>query len=103
MLRALERNLRREILQLQRTPLVVGEARVFSLLDLVNVLRSADPGVIQPLSDDDVLSSWLDRKGYPELAEELRPIHGSGPELVTDLLEHVERWLKVYRERGEAL
>jgi hypothetical protein len=102
MLRALERNLRREILQMQRTPLVVGEARVFGLLDLVNVLRSADPAVIHPLSDDDVLSSWLDRKGYPELAEELRPIHGSGPELITDLLEHVERWLKVYRERGEA-
>jgi len=103
MLRALERNLRRDILQMQRTPLVVGEARVLSLLDLVNVLRSADPGVIQPLSDDDILSSWLDRKGYPELAEELRPIHGSGPGLIRDLLEQVERWLEVYRERGDAL
>jgi len=60
-------------------------------------------GVIQPYSDNDIVSSWLDRKGYPELAEEFRPIHGSGTELSQTLIHVVEKWIKAYQERGRSL
>jgi hypothetical protein len=103
LIRTVKRHLRREILRMRYTPLVVDRIRVFTLSELVDVLRTVDPEKIQPLSDDDVFSSWLDRKGYPELAEELRPIHGSGDEMVRRLIERLEKWLEFYRVRGSAV
>jgi len=99
MIHALKRNLMREILRMQRTPLIVDGVKVYDLPDLLAALRTVDPAVIQPLSDDDVVSSWLDRKGYPELAEELRPIHGSGADLLYELAGRVEKWIGFYAGR----
>jgi len=42
----------------------------------------------------------LDRKGYTELAEELRPIHGSGEKLVRSLASRVRKWIKLYQKQG---
>jgi hypothetical protein len=96
----LKRSLQVEIARLDRTPLVMGGKKILHLPDLPAVLRSLPPETIQPYSDNDIISSWLDRKGYPELAEELRPIHGSGPGLLQTLVDIVEKWIAVYRERS---
>jgi hypothetical protein len=96
----LKRNLQVEISRLARTPLNMEGTKVFRLSHLLAALRSLPPEAIQPFSDDDVLSSWLDRQGYSELAEELRPIHGSGVGLRQTLVELVEKWSAAYREQG---
>ncbi|MBN2492919.1 MAG: hypothetical protein JXQ29_18865, partial [Planctomycetes bacterium] len=59
----LRRELELEMDRMKRTPLVVGGTRIFDLRDLEAFLRSADPTTVQPLSDDDVFSSWLDFQG----------------------------------------
>jgi len=50
---------------MKHTPLTVDGVRMFDLRDLAAFLRSADPDRIQPLSDDDVFSSWLDLQDSP--------------------------------------
>jgi hypothetical protein len=81
----------------------MGGKKVFNLPDLLAALRSLAPEKIQPYSDNDIISSWLDRRGYPELAEELRPIHGSGTGLCQTLVEIVDKWIKVYTERDSRI
>lgn len=88
-----------QIEKLEATPLVVEGTRIYTIPDLLEMLRTADEDIIQPLSDNDVFSSWLDRQGYSELAEELRPIHGSGGELVRILVSVIEKWQEFY-EKG---
>jgi len=99
----LKRNLQVEIARLDRTPLAIGGEKILHLPDLLAALRSLPPETIQPYSDNDIISSWLDRRGYPELAEELRPIHGSGTELRQTLVEIVDKWITVYGERDSRL
>jgi len=99
----LKRNLMVEIARLDRTPLTMGGEKIYNLPDLLGALRSLAPETIQPYSDNDIFSSWLDRKGYSELAEELRPIHGSGAGLRQTLVEIVDKWKTVYRERDSRI
>jgi hypothetical protein len=61
--------------------------------DLLNTLKTVSPEKIQYFSDYDIISTWLDRKGYPELAETFRPIHGKGESLVNTLAESLENWM----------
>ena len=96
----LKRNLQSEISRLERTPLLMGPEKIASLADLLSALRTLRPETIQPYSDDDIVSSWLDCRGYPELADDLRPVHGSGEELRRTLVEIVEKWTAIYRERS---
>jgi hypothetical protein len=96
----LKRNFQSEISRLERTPIFIGPKKVANLADLLSALRSLAPETIQPYSDNDILSSWLDRRGYSELAEDLRPIHGSGEELRQTLIEIVEKWIAIYRDRS---
>jgi hypothetical protein len=77
-------------------PLVIDGKKITNLEGLLERLTVADPAEIQVLSDNDIFSSWLDRKGYSELAEELRPIHGSGINLIESLCETVEKWKNIY-------
>lgn len=81
---------------LKSTPLLMGDIRIYSISDMLHVLRTASEQVIQPFSDNDILSSWLDRQGYSELAEEFRPIHGSGKELGQMLVSVIEKWQEFY-------
>ena len=99
----LKRNLQVEIARLDRTPLAIGGEKILHLPDLLAALRSLPPETIQPYADNDIISSWLDRRGFPELAEELRPIHGSGTELRQTLVEIVDKWITVYGERDSRL
>jgi hypothetical protein len=99
----LKRYLKEEILRLNSTPLTIDSVKVFNLEDLLNVIRTIPPDKIQPFSDNDIISSWLDRKGYSELAEELRPIHGSGVKLSETLASIIEKWQKVYSQRDQSL
>jgi hypothetical protein len=77
--------------------------KVFNLDDLLQALRTISPDIIQPFSNNDIISSWLDRKGFSELAEELRPIHGSGEKLSEILAAIVEKWQKAYARKNSIL
>ncbi len=98
----LKRDFRREMARIKRIPLIIDGHKIFNLRELWMCLKTLDAGVIQPYSDNDIISSWLDRKEYPELAEELRPIHGSAAELRGTLIQIVEKWIKVYQERARS-
>ncbi len=98
MITMLKRHFQSEIAHLEHTPLSIGRQKIFNLPGLLAALRTADLEVLQPYSDHDIISSWLDRKGYPELAEELRPIHGSGDSLRHTLVEVVDKWIATYRD-----
>lgn len=98
----LKTSFRDEMSRLERTPLEIAGVKVFTLSELNEALRALPAESIQTYSDNDILSSWLDRKGYPELAEELRPIHGSGAALKDSLTGVVSRWRETYRAKGEA-
>lgn len=100
MITVLKRNILYEILRMENTPLIINGNKIYNLSDLYKLLKSIDPKKIQPLTDNDVFSSWLDRKGYTELAEELRPIHGSGEKLVRSLASRVRKWIKLYQKQG---
>jgi len=95
----LKRHLRREILRMNCTPLIIDGNKIFELEDLLHLLKTVDADRLQPFSDNDAFSSWLDRKGFPELAEELRPIHASGEKIRETLVHHVEKWKSIYEER----
>ncbi|MDZ7264786.1 MAG: hypothetical protein ONB16_09405 [candidate division KSB1 bacterium] len=92
MITVLKRSIQREMLRTAYTPLIIEDTRVFTLDDLLLALRTKDPTAIQYLSDHDYFSIWLDRHGYTELAEEIRPIHGSGMKLEQTLARIVEKW-----------
>lgn len=98
----LKKHLKEEILRLNATPLTIDGVKVFNLQDLLNMVRTIPLDKIQPLSDNDIISSWLDRKGYSELAEELRPIHGSGERLSETLASIIEKWQKFYAPRDHS-
>lgn len=99
----LKRNLQAEIARMRRTPLVLGDRKVFTLDQLRAALLDLDPETIQPYADNDLLSGWLDRQGYPELAEDLRPIHGSGAGLRQMLAQTLEKWIRLYQKGDRGL
>jgi hypothetical protein len=98
----LKRNFLTEIARMERTPLVIGQEKIFDLETLHDAFLKTPPDVIQPFSDNDIISSWLDRQGFSELAQELRPIHGSGEGLKQTLADAVARWIEVYRSRDSS-
>jgi hypothetical protein len=93
----LKRYLKKEILRMDCTPLIIEGSKIFNLQELVNLLRSVDPAKIQKYADNDIFSSWFDRKGYTELADELRPLHESGTKMAKTLVDTVEKWMRKYR------
>ena len=99
MIAVLESQLKEEIRHIEKIPLVIDSVEIFDLPDLLEELRRADPAKIQKHSDTDAFSNWLDLKCYPELAKELRPIHGSGEKLSQTLAAIVEKWMKTYKVR----
>ena len=92
----------KEIEKIKITPLKIGENEIYSLEEFLQTLHSIHPEKIQKLTDNDVFSTWLDRKGYPELADEIRPIHGSGRKLEKALTKKVEKWVKIYNQRNQS-
>ena len=91
----------KEIERIKVTPLKIDENEIFTLQEFLHTLRSIHPDKIQNLADNDVFSTWLDRKGYPELADEIRPIHGSGKKLEKALAKKVEKWVEIYTQRNQ--
>ena len=96
MINILKESIRREIGRMAHTPLRIDEIKVFDLQDLLEALKSVSWDRIRPFADNDIISSWLDYQGFSELAEELRPFHGEGPELMKAVTETVERWKSIY-------
>jgi hypothetical protein len=99
MITILKKHLKSEVLRMASTPLYIDDKKASNLRDLLHLLKKADPSKIQSLSNNDVFSSWLDRKGYTELAEELRPIHGTGQALIKSLSSIVEKWVYIYGKK----
>jgi hypothetical protein len=97
----LKKHLRLELARMERTPLLLGGTKAFDLAGLLAALRALPPETLQPYSDNDIISSWLDYKGFSELAEQLRPIHGRGRELKDILTDIVAKWLDIYKIQGE--
>ena len=101
MVTIMKRLLKRELLRMSYIPLIVDGIKANNLQGLLHMLYAVPPEKIQPLSDNDIISSWLDQKGYSELAEELRPIHGSGAYLREVIAEIVNKWIIIYEKRSE--
>jgi hypothetical protein len=99
MISVLKNSFEEEIQRMDRTPLLIEGKEIFDLPQLAHALRSADPKQIQKLSDTDTFSTWLDRKCYPELAEELRPIHKSGEKLRHTLADVMDKWTRIYAKK----
>jgi hypothetical protein len=97
MIDVLRKSIEREVGRATHTPLIIEDTKVFTLQDLLHTLQTTPPEKIRPFSDNDIVSSWLDYQGYPELAEELRPVHGEGPELTAAVTAIVEKWIAIYR------
>ncbi len=98
MISVLKKHLESEVLRIESTPLYIDNEKANNIKELLHLLKTADPDRIQSLSDNDVFSSWLDRRGYTELAEELRPIHGTGQSLANSLSSIVEKWVHIYEK-----
>jgi hypothetical protein len=98
MISMLTKYLKKEVLQMDSTPLYIDGKKASHLRGLLLSLKTADPKKIQILSNNDVFSSWLDRKGYTELAEELRPIHGTGETLIESLTAIIKKWIDIYEK-----
>ena len=94
MIDVLKHHLKQEIRRIEKIPFIIDQVEIFGLPDLLEELRRVNPAKIQMLSDTDAFSNWLDLKCYPELAKELRPIHGSGEKLRSTLVELVEKWIE---------
>ena len=82
-----------EIEQTDKLPLVISGNKIFDIPALLEALFMASPEEIQSISDFDYFSTWFDIKGFPELADEFRPIHGIGARLKKKLIETTEQWL----------
>lgn len=103
LIKILKNHLKREIQRMNYTPLIIDKNKIFNLDDLLKVLHTVDPGKIQDFSDNDLFSTWLDHQGYPELAEELRPIHNKGAKLEKILAGIVEKWIRIYKSRKNVI
>lgn len=100
MITVLKKHLKSEVLQMASTPLYIDNEKASDLTELLQLLKKADPSKIQTLSNNDVFSSWLDRKGFTELAEELRPIHDTGQTLINSLSSAIAKWVQLYAEKN---
>lgn len=80
--------------RMQQIPLIVGGKKVQSLPELAHALQTAPDHEINQLSRDDIISSWLDQRGYSGLAEALRPVHGEGPALREAIINTIGFWHK---------
>jgi len=94
MINLLKRHFRQEIKRVDDLPLVISGKEIFGITTLLEALRAVGPKEIQSLSELDYFSTWFDMKGFPELANELRPIHGTGTRVVKKLKETLEQWLE---------
>jgi len=101
MVTVLKEHMNNEILKMETTPLIIDNKKAYNLKDLLELLKISDPSKIQSLSDNDIFSSWLDRKGYSELAEELRPVHGTGKRLADTLTSIVKKWTIIYSQGSQ--
>jgi hypothetical protein len=102
MITLLKRHLQEEVSRMASTPLIIEKEKANNLRELLYLLKNANQSEIERLSNNDAFSSWLDRKGYSELAEELRPIHGTGQTLIQSLTDTVEKWISVYESSNHA-
>jgi len=71
----------------------IAVAEVMSLNGLVESLKTLDVEMLEFYSQKDGFSTWLMRKGYSELADELRPVYGKGEELRAKLIGIVGKWM----------
>ncbi|MFC2164207.1 hypothetical protein ACFLT2_04320 [Acidobacteriota bacterium] len=95
----LKEHMQDELSRMEFTPLIIDGKKAFNLGDLFELLKISDPSKIQALSNNDIFSSWLDRKGYSQLADEFRPIHGTGKSLADTLTAIIEKWSTIVKKK----
>jgi hypothetical protein len=86
-----------ELMILNERKEIVGRAK--TVRELVEAIKTIGVRTLQEYSASDVFSMWLMIKGYPVLADKIRPIHGEGEELRRELIETFEVWLAERRDR----
>ena len=79
-----------ELVLLNSEKEVTGRAR--TITELLETLEEIDDDTLKENSANDVFSMWLMRKGYPDLADRIRPIHGEGEELREELIAVFKGW-----------
>jgi hypothetical protein len=73
----------------------VGRARTVE--DLLVVIEAIELEPLEAHASHDIFSMWLMRKGFPDLADQLRPIHGEGEDLRRELLDVLGHWVRRLR------
>jgi len=66
-------------------------AKADNISELAKIIKTVDTGILELYSHIDGFSTWLMRKGHSRLADELRPLHGSGEDLRRKILEAIEK------------
>ncbi len=89
-----------EIWKMSQIPLVIDNEEINDLGELSRAVGVCSLNRIEDLSHNDILSSWLDQRGFSELAETLRPLHGKGPELREKIIALIEEWTRSHERRG---
>ncbi|MBU0591733.1 hypothetical protein KKF81_05105 [Candidatus Micrarchaeota archaeon] len=94
------------IQSISNDPFVISDSRgttllsTFSLKQIAEHIRSMDPSMIEKWESDNHLSYWMMRHGYPELADELRPINGKGKSIRDMTIQLFDKWISRYSETG---
>lgn len=70
---------------------VLGQASTVE--ELARLIGEVDSAVLRTYAVEDLISTWLTRKGHSELADAIRPIHGEGEELRAALLDTIGQWI----------
>jgi hypothetical protein len=83
---------RQEIVLVNHKREEVGRAQ--TVLELAALLQRVDHRTLKEYSVTDRFSLWLMRKGYPELADQIRPIHGEGEQLRDEMVAVFDDWLR---------
>jgi len=58
-----------------------------SPIELAKCISTLGVGIVEAYSHSDAYSTWLMRKGFVNLADDLRPLHGEGEELRKQILD----------------
>lgn len=90
---------------LKREPFVIfddqGQIKLstFSLRIIRDTIYDMPAELLQKWEDEDRLSDWLTRHGYIRLADELRPIRGTGDDVRLQVIEIFDKWITWYEAR----
>ena len=72
----------------------------FSLSDIREQMYTLPDEMMEKWEANDLLSDWLMRHGFTGLADELRPIQGTGDDVKIKIIEIMDKWIDKYEKMG---